>query len=195
MRNTRLIRLLALWGIVWAAAFPARAGELTIRYYRHFVEDKKLNLELGIVGEISYDTIDAIRNGITANLHVSFHLVRTGGIFDSGRELAGQRNETFTIAFDVWENTFLIQDKTRKKEYQASSPTDILRQISRNMSPVRMSVPPPDMEGKYVVKGRIKIQTIKLFPPFGLFLYIFDPWNYDSGWISTEVFEIVSPRG
>jgi len=44
------------------------------------------------------------------------------------------------------------------------------------------------------VKGRIKIQTIKLYPPFGIFLYFFDPWNYDSGWIGSDVFEIALPR-
>jgi hypothetical protein len=85
---------------------------------------------------------------------------------------------------------FLIQDKSRKKEYQALSPSDIVIQISRSMSGVRVSVPSEEKSSKYIVKGRIKIQTIKLFPPFGIFLYFFDPWNYDSGWISSEAFEL-----
>lgn len=195
MRNARLRLLLFILVTVCAAARHARAEELTLQYRGHSVEGRYLYLEMGIAGEISYDTIDAIRNGITANLLVNLHLVRTGGIFDSGRELAGQRTDNFTISFDVWDNIFLIQDKARKKEYQAVSPSDIVSQISRSMNPVRMAVTSAEKNGKYIVKGRIKIQTIKLFPPFGIFLYFFDPWNYDSGWVSTEVFEMESPRG
>ena len=194
MRNASLRLLLVLLGVVCAAASQARAEELTLRYRGHSVEGRRLYLEMGITGDISYDTIDAIRNGITANLIVNLHLVRTGGIFDSGRELVGQRTENFTISYDVWEEIFLIEDKARKKEYQAVSPPDIVNQISRHLSPVRMNLASAEEYGKYIVKGRIKIQTIKLFPPFGIFLYFFDPWNYDSGWVGTEVFEVGTIR-
>jgi hypothetical protein len=190
MRNARLRSLLILLVAVCAATLHARAEVLTLQYRSHFVEGKNLFLEIEITGEISYDTIDAIRNGISANLLITLHLMKSGGIFDSGRELIGQKTENFTISYDVWDNIFLIQDKARKKEYQAVSPSDIVNQVSRHMSPVRMNISSMGKNKKCVVKGRIKIQTIKLFPPFGIFLYFFDPWNYDSGWVNSEVFEL-----
>jgi hypothetical protein len=195
MGNARLRLLLVLLVSVCASAWRSGAGELTLQYRRHSVEGKYLHLDMVIMGEFSFDTIDAIRNGITANLLVNLHLVRTGGIFDSGRELVGQRTENFTISYDVWDNSFQIEDKARKKEHQVVQPSDIVSEISRSMSDVRMTIPSAARSGKYIVRGRIKIQTIKLFPPFGIFLYFFDPWNYDSGWISTEVFEVETPRG
>jgi len=194
MMNARIRLLLVLFGLVSAAAWHARAEELTLQYRGYSIKGKYLYLDIGITGDISYDTVDAIRNGITANFLVNLHLVRTGGIFDSRRELVRQKSVSFTISYDVWDNVFLIQDKSKKKEYQALSPSDIVSQISRSMSTVRTTVPSAEKSGKYIVKGRIKIQTIKLFPPFGIFLYFFDPWNYDSGWINSETFELGKPR-
>jgi hypothetical protein len=194
MMNSRVRLLFVLLGLACAAGWNARAEELTLLYRGQSVKGKYLYLDIGIAGDISYDTVDAIRNGITADFLVNLHLVRTGGIFDSRRELVRQKTENFTISYDVWENVFLIQHKSKKKEYQARSPSDIVSQIDRSMSTVRMTVPSEEKSGRYIVKGRIKIQTIKLFPPFGIFLYFFDPWNYDSGWISSETFDIEKPQ-
>ena len=192
--NARIRTLLVLLGLFYTTVWHARAGALTLEHRGHSVKGKYIYFEIGISGDISYDTVDAIRNGITANFLVNLHLLRTGGIFDSRRELVSQKTATFTISYDVWDNTFLIQDKSRKKEYQALSPSDIVNQINRSMSSVRVSVPSGEKSDKYIMKGRIKIQTIKLFPPFGIFLYFFDPWNYDSGWISSEAFELEKSR-
>jgi hypothetical protein len=188
--NSRVRLLLVLLGLVCAAAWNARAEELTLLYRGQSLKGKYLFLDIGLAGDISYDTVDAIRNGITANFLVNLHLVRTGGIFDSRRELVRQKTLNFTISYDVWDNVFLIQDKSKKKQYQALSPSDIVSQIGLSMSTVRLTVPSEKKSGRYVVKGRIKIQTIKLFPPFGIFLYFFDPWNYDSGWISSQAFDL-----
>jgi hypothetical protein len=194
MRKAPLLLFLVLCIPVCGAAFRARAEELALRYDSYTVDGGYFYLKVGFVGEISYDTVDAIRNGITANLVVSLHLVRAGGVLDTGREIAGQVSETFTVSYDVWDNVFLIKDRARKKEYHAVSSSEMLSQISGHMNPVRLPLSAPRKKGKYFVKGRIKIQTIRLFPPFGIFLYFFDPWNYDSGWIGTEAFEIEMPR-
>jgi hypothetical protein len=193
MMNSRVRLLFVLLGLACAAGWHARAEELALQYRGHSVKGKYLYLDIVITGDISYDTVDAIRNGITANFLVNLHLLRTGGIFDSRRELVKQKTANYTISYDVWENIFLVQDKSKKKEYQALTPSDIVSQIGRSMSSVRMTIPSEEQKGKYILKGRIKIQTIKLFPPFGIFLYFFDPWNYDSGWISSEAFDLKKP--
>jgi hypothetical protein len=58
------------------------------------------------------------------------------------------------------------------------------------VNPVTMSVTSIKADEKLVVRVKIKVQTIKLYPPFGIFLFFFDPWNYESSWLYSDVFTV-----
>lgn len=200
MKNAAVVVLLS---VLFAAALGARAaaayagnpasgssGDLNLRINTHEYRSGRVASNVNVIGEISYDTIDAIRNGITANLQVTFQVLKVRGLFESGKEVMGQRTKTYTISYDVWENRFVLTDKTRKRDHLADTPHALVREFGRVVNPLVVPLPSPGKGSRYMVRARIKIQTIKLFPPFGLFLYFFDPWNYDSDWVYSEVFSI-----
>jgi hypothetical protein len=55
------------------------------------------------------------------------------------------------------------------------------------INPLTMNLAGLEHAGQVYVRAKIKIQTIRLFPPFGIFLIFFDPWNFESVWSQTEV--------
>jgi hypothetical protein len=140
-----------------------------------------------IVGDMSYDTVDAIRNGITAKLFVTIQLSKSAGFLGIGKSTFVERAETFDISYDVWDNSFIIEDKKRKASYNAVSDKEIVHMINSVIIPLTMDISPIRGAERLYLRAKIKIQTIKLFPPFGIFLLFFDPWNYESEWERVEV--------
>ena len=189
MKNAALVLFLC---VLLCAATGANAlgRDLTLRINSPQYRSGRISSNVIVIGDISYDTIDAIRNGITANLQVTFQILKVRGIFESGKEVVGQRTKTYTISYDVWENRFVLTDKTRKRDHLADTPHALVHELGRVVNPLVAPLPSPGKGNRYMVRARIKIQTIKLFPPFGLFLYFFDPWNYDSEWVYSEVFSL-----
>jgi hypothetical protein len=145
-------------------------------------------------GDISYDTVDAVRNGITARLIFIFQLVESGGVFGTVKDVLRERVESFNLTYDIWENSFKITDRNRDVEYMASSASEVLFRIHEVINPVKMRAPAVHDDEKLVVRAKIRIQTIKLYPPFGIFLFFFDPWNYETSWIYSDVFSMKTLR-
>ena len=189
-----LLASFLLLALSTAGAHLCRGEDLDLRFTGHAYKNGRLYSEVTFGGDISYDTIDAIRNGITANIFVTAQLMKTGGLFTSGKEIVAQRTFTYKISYDVWDNRFVLSDKARKREHQAALESDIVRELSAAVSPLVLTLPKPEGDGKYLVRAKIKIQTIKLYPPFGIFLYFFDPWNYESGWMHSDTFSIEDGR-
>ncbi len=165
-----------------------QAEQLTVQFNKNNYHDDQLNSYFSFMGNISYDTIDAIRNGITARVILTFQLLKSGGVFRSGKRIVREKTEIFTISYDVWENGFIISDIDKKNEFRVTRPSDILIKINEVINPLSLSVPSINKKQKLFLRVKIKIQTIKLYPPFGIFLFFFDPWNYESKWVNTKVF-------
>ena len=141
-------------------------------------------------GNISYDTIDAIRNGITARVILQFQLARGGGLFGSVKTIIKEDVEEFNISYDMWENNYIVSDRKRKNEYHVTGASTILKKIYEIINPISYSLSPAYETEKLLLRGKIKIQTIKLYPPFGIFLIFFNPWNYESSWIYSDFFTL-----
>jgi hypothetical protein len=163
------------------------ADPLSVHFNNHTFENKRIKTSYFIVGDISYDTVDAIRNGITAKLFVTIQLSKSAGFLGIGKSTFVERAETFDISFDVWDNSFIIEDKKRKNSYHAVNDYEIISTINSTILPLTMDISPIRGAERLYLRAKIKIQTIKLFPPFGIFLLFFDPWNYESDWESVEV--------
>ena len=144
--------------------------------------------DISISGDISYDTIEAVQSGITANLFLTFQLLRNNSLVARGRNLKGEKVYSFTISYDVWENSFIIINNETKCYVEESS--EILGEIEKMINPLSMRVFTENENEKLILRAKIKIETIKLFPPFGIFLIFMDPWNYESGWINTDAFTL-----
>ncbi len=163
------------------------AEDLTIQFSGHTVDRDTLHAYFSLKGAISYDTIDAIRNGITAKFFITFQLSRSGGLLGIGRSTYIEKVETFNISYDVWENLFIIEDRNRKGRHQALSSSDIINKINSIISPLSLSLTSTRNAEPLYLRAKVKMQTIKLFPPFGIFLIFFDPWNYESRWVYTDI--------
>jgi hypothetical protein len=61
--------------------------------------------------------------------------------------------------------------------------------INAVISPQVIRLDPMDWKDRLYLRAKIKIQTIRLFPPFGIFLLFFDPWNFESDWKQMEIVE------
>jgi len=165
-----------------------QAEQLTVQFNKNNYHDDQLNSYFSFMGNISYDTIDAIRNGITARVILTFQLLKSGSVFRSRKRIVREKTEIFTISYDVWENSFIISYIDKKNEFRVTRPSDILIKINEVINPLSLSVPSINKKQKLFLRVKIKIQTIKLYPPFGIFLFFFDPWNYESKWVNTKVF-------
>jgi len=165
-----------------------QAEQLTVQFNKNNYHDGQLNSYFSFMGNISYDTIDAIRNGITARVILTFQLLKSGSVFRSRKRIVREKTEIFTISYDVWENSFIISYIDKKNEFRVTRPSDILIKINEVINPLSLSVPSINKKQKLFLRVKIKIQTIKLYPPFGIFLFFFDPWNYESKWVNTKVF-------
>ncbi|HEB32340.1 MAG TPA: DUF4390 domain-containing protein [Spirochaetes bacterium] len=174
--------------LVLFSASSVNANKLTVIFNENIYKDDLFQSDLSISGDISYDTIEAIQNGITANMFVTFQLLRSNSLFAQGRNLKGEKVYSFTISYDVWENSFIIIND--KNTYYVDKSSDIIGKINEIISPLSIRVEPDHEKEKVIFRARIKIETIKLYPPLGIFLIFFDPWNYQSGWINTDVFTL-----
>lgn len=174
--------------LVLFSASSIHANKLKVIFNENVYKNDLFQTDLSITGDISYDTIDAIQNGITANMFVTFQLLRSNSLFPHGRNLKGEKVYSFTISYDVWENSFIIVNK--ETTYYVDKSSDIVGKINEIISPLSIRVKPDREKEKVILRARIKIETIKLYPPLGIFLIFFDPWNYQSGWINTDVFTL-----
>jgi hypothetical protein len=163
------------------------ADELSVQFSGHSKQEERLESSIAITGAISYDIIDAIRNGITAKLFITFQLSNSSRFIGRTRSTFRERSESFNIYYDVWENGFVLEDNLRKNHHIVRRYDDIIDVMNAAINPLSMNLSGLEHTGQVYMRARIKIQTIRLFPPFGIFLIFFDPWNFESVWSQTEV--------
>jgi len=166
------------------------SDSLAVKFDTSEFLDGNLVTHVSLTGSFSYDTLDAIRNGITAKLFITFQLARASSFIGMGRKVFKQRLETFTISFDVWNNSFILEDKQRKGQYNAETPLEVITYVNELINPLTFEISSIEDTEQLLIRARIKIQSIKLFPPFGIFLVFLDPWNYESDWIQSDVFTL-----
>ena len=187
MKNSLYLYLFSAVFLLFSAS-SIHADTLTVIFNESMYKDTLFQTDFSLNGDISYDTIEAIRNGITANMFVTFQLLKSNSLPARGRNLKGEMVYSFTISYDVWENSFIIiYDETT---YYVDKSSDIIGEIENMISPLSMRVYPELKKEKLLLRAKIKIETIKLYPPLGIFLIFFDPWNYESKWINTDVFTL-----
>jgi hypothetical protein len=185
IKNTAFFLLIFI--LVVYITVTVQAEQLSVRFDQNSINNSRLESSISFVGDIPYDTIDAVRNGITARLILTIQFVRGGALRGSVRKILKEEIETFNISYDVWENSFKLIDQKRKEEYYITYLPSILEKIAEVINPLSYSIPKIDIDEKLLLRVKIKIQTIKLYPPFGIFLVFFDPWNYESNWISSDI--------
>ena len=186
-KTTTLVTAILL---VLLGAGSACAENLTIQFQRNTVSDGQINAFFSLQGSISYDTVDAIRNGITAKLKINFQLTQSEGFLSRGQGILKEKIEELTISYDVWENGFVIENEEPRSVQQVKRASNIVSKINEMISPVAIDAASLSTDEEVSLRAKIYIQTIKLYPPFGIFLYFFDPWNYESDWIYSSPFTL-----
>jgi hypothetical protein len=176
--------------LVLIGAGGACAENLTIQFQRNTVSDGQINAFFTLQGSISYDTVDAIRNGITAKLKINFQLTRSEGFLSLAQDILKEKVEELTISYDVWENGFVIENEEPRSVQHVERASNIVSKINEMISPVVIDAASLSTDEEVSLRAKIYIQTIKLYPPFGIFLYFFDPWNYESDWIYSSPFTL-----
>ena len=166
------------------------AQNLTIQFHESDVVQSNVHADFSINGYITYDTIDAIKNGITANLKITFQVVRSDGFRGFGQNVLKEKVDSLNISYDVWENSFIIEEENPKNIHHVDTEGNIIRMINEIVSPADIDVSQLEVDEDVVLRAKIFIETIKLYPPFGIFLYFFDPWNYESDWVYTSSFSL-----
>ena len=78
------------------------ADELSIQFSDHSRTGERLESSFDIVGDISYDTVDAIRNGITAKFFITFQLSNSARFSGRSKSTFREQSESFNIFYDVW---------------------------------------------------------------------------------------------
>ena len=176
--------------LVLLGAGGACAENLTIQFQRNTVSDGQINVFFSLQGSISYDTVDAIRNGITAKFKINFQLTRSEGFLSRGQDILREKVEELTISYDVWENGFVIENEEPRSVQQVKRASNIVSKVNEMISPTVIDAASLSTDEEVSLRAKIYIQTIKLYPPFGIFLYFFDPWNYESDWIYSSPFTL-----
>lgn len=171
-------------------AVETRAEPLGISYLGHVKKENRVETTCVLTGDFSFDIIDAIRNGLDARLSLTFQLSHAPGPMGMGKQVISEQVMHFTISYDVWDNSFIIEDRRSRGSAAASGPHALLKKVSDAVNPLSFRYPSVVHDERLVVRGKIKVQTVKLFPPFGLFLVFFDPWNYESKWIQSDTFTL-----
>jgi hypothetical protein len=188
MKKVSTIFFFILASLIGAVTL-ARAEQLSIQFDDYEVQRQRLSTNLVLTGDISYDTIDAIRNGITARFFITIQLSTSSSFLGRSRSTFMETVKSFNISYDVWENTYVLKDNSRRNTRVASNAGEIVQSINAVLSPQVINLADIEWKGRMYLRARIKIQTIRLFPPFGIFLLFFDPWNFESGWAQMEVVE------
>ena len=163
------------------------ADELSLQFSGYSSSGKRLKSSVTIRGDISYDIVDAIRNGITAKFFITLQLSTSARFIDRSRTTFREKSESFNIYYDVWENGFILEDNVRDSHHIVHRYSDIIDTMNTVINPLDMNLAGIEHSGQVYVRARIKIQTLRLFPPFGIFLIFFDPWNFESDWSQMEV--------
>jgi hypothetical protein len=163
------------------------AEDLSLQLNGHTLKGADLSAALELTGDVSYDTIDAIRNGITAKFFITFQISSSSRFMGRSKTTFTEKVEAFNISYDVWENTYVLRDTKRKNARIAHNSGDIVKEINDAINPLAVNVGAFDRVDRLYLRGKIKIQTIRLFPPFGIFLLFFDPWNFESDWIPIDL--------
>ena len=182
------VTLLTVTLLILFCAGRVCAEELTMLFHGNTLKDGHVHAYFSLNGSISYDTVDAIKNGITAKLNITFQLTRSEGFLGLTQNILGEKVESLNISYDVWENKFLIENEEPRSVYSVDRASNIVHQINEMISPIDIDVAVLDTDEEVLLRAKINIQTIKLYPPFGIFLYFFDPWNYESDWIYSSPF-------
>lgn len=159
--------------------------DLVINFNNTTLSGSRVVTTFNIKGKISYGTIDAIKNGITARMYIMFQVLYKGP-FLMGSHVAGEKTFVYTISYDIWDSSFLIVKKGESEKYPVRSPSDILQQIVSMSNPVIIKIQEKRVNDILSLRAKIKIQTLKLYPPLGLFLFFYDPWNYESNWFYSK---------
>ena len=194
MKKSKALLVFTLCGFLGVVTI-LQGESLSVSFQRNVYSKGRVHSYFLFSGDISYDTVDAVRNGITARLVLIFQLVESGGVFGSVKDVLRERVESFNLTYDVWENSFRIVDRNRDAEYMAANASEVLFRINEAINPVKLSASSVRDDEKLIVRAKIRIQTIKLYPPFGIFLFFFDPWNYETSWIYSDVFTVKTLRG
>ena len=187
------IRLLYFIFIVLVALPPGGgvcAENLTVQFQDSIVDQGSCYAVFSLNGYITYDTVDAIKNGITAKLKVTFQLIRSEGLRGLGQNILKEKVESLNISYDVWENSFVIEHEAPKSVRYVQKEGNIISMVNEIISPVAIDVSSLGANEEVALRAKIYIETIKLYPPFGIFLYFFDPWNYESDWIYSDSFSL-----
>jgi len=163
------------------------SDELNVQFSDSSSSGERLQASVHISGDISYDIVNAIRNGITAKLFITFQLSNSTRFIGRSRTTFREKTESFNIYYDVWENGFVLEDNSRNSLRVVHRYSDIIDTMNEAINPFSINLAGLEHEGQVYLRARIKIQTIRLFPPFGIFLIFFDPWNFESVWSQTEV--------
>ncbi len=188
MRNIVKSLICALiFVFIFTVAF---SKELSVNIKGKSVKGKVLYVTVDLDGNISYDTIEAIKNGITAKIYVTVQLLRSGGFINISQGTISQKTIAFTISYDVWENKFILKSKKLKKMFKLGNPAEIISSIEKSINPIVLSIGSAKSNYKLILRSKLEIQTIKLYPPFGIFLYFFDPWNYETKWTYSKSFTL-----
>jgi hypothetical protein len=166
------------------------AENLTIQFHSNTVEQENCHTDFSLNGYITYDTVDAIKNGITAKLKVTFQLIRSEGLRGLGQNVLREKVQSLNISYDVWENSFIIEKEDTKSVHYVEKEGNIIHMVNEMISPIVIDVSSLNINEEVVLRAKIYIETIKLYPPFGIFLYFFDPWNYESDWIYSSSFSL-----
>jgi hypothetical protein len=176
--------------ILLLLALEIHAESVGISYLGHRRSEDKIETSFALTGGLSFDIIDAIKNGLDAKLSLNFQLSHVPGPMGIGKQVISERTINFTISYDVWDNSFMIEDRRKHKTTSASGSNTLMKKISETVSPLSFSCSSVEHDEQLVVRGKIRVQTVKLFPPFGLFLVFFDPWNFESDWMQSEPFTL-----
>jgi hypothetical protein len=180
-----------LLSVVLLTAVPPaviHAEQLNLEFLHHQFGERRVETSCRLTGSLSYDIVDAIRNGLTAKLSVTFRLKYAPGFIDIRRQYIREKTDNFTISYDVWEDSFIVYDRRRRSNFSVRSSAQIIEKIGEAVSPVQLGSPTIQEGDQLIVRGRIRIQSVKLFPPLGLFLIFYNPWNYESGWFQSDIF-------
>jgi hypothetical protein len=190
MMKRNAVTLLTVILLVLFITGSVCAENLTMQFHSNNLRDGYVHTYFSLSGSISYDTIDAIKNGITAKLRITFQLTRSDGFLGLAQNILREKVESLTISYDVWENSYVIEKEEPKSVYNIEKAANIVQKVNEIISPIVIDVASLDTNEEFLLRAKISIQTIKLYPPFGIFLYFFDPWNYESNWIYSQPFTI-----
>lgn len=188
VRHRRWLALLAGWGLAAlgaTVAFPAQAGDFTVRNAHTALDRQIYRLDADLGYHLSEAALEALSNGVTLTLVLDIEVYQPRRyLWDEVVASLEQRNQ---IRYHALSDQYILRNLNSGSQYAYSSLEMALRAMGRISALPVIDAPLLADGASYKVRVRSRLDIDSLPVPLRLKAYVSSEWWMDSGWYAWDL--------